>query len=67
MAGFIKEGFTNQLEYYMVTQHLIFRAHLHDSAKTNTKGCYDASSKMSLYVADYQRSLRVWTKIIFLI
>ncbi len=59
MVGILDEGFTNQINYYLKTQHVIFRAHIQEMTKIDNQGCLNANSKLTLHVANYQRSIKV--------
>lgn len=59
MVGILDDGFTNQINYYLKTQHVIFRAHIQEMTKTNNVGCLNANSKLTLHAVNYQRSIKV--------
>jgi len=59
MVGILDPGFTNQIKYYLVHQHLIYRAHLLDVSRIDNRKCLEANSKWTLHNANYQKSLKV--------
>ena len=59
MVGAYPNGYSNESEYYLVQQHRIFRAYLHDMVRIDNEKTFEASSKLSLHEVNFRRSIEV--------
>ena len=64
MVGLPHEGYSNEIDYYLIHQHRIFRAYIHELEKVDTLQCFEAASRLSLHTTNFKKSIEVSLKLL---